>query len=150
MKRATNQLELIDYAFLGNGVDHEKGTDNIKSDLFESLIGAVYLECGEEKCKEIVIMTIIDYFLKDDLNSSIDFKSKFQELIQSKESNKNNKSNYIFYKSIEESNNFKVTLIVKNVVYGEGNGKTKKSAEQEAAKDALSKYINLDENKKYN
>lgn len=150
MKRATNQLELIDYAFLGNGVNHDKDTDNIKSDLFESLIGAVYLECGEEKCKEIVIMTIIDYFLKDDLNSSIDFKSKFQELIQSKESNKNNKSNYIFYKSIEESNNFKVTLIVKNVVYGEGNGKTKKSAEQEAAKDALSKYINLDQNKKYN
>ena len=62
MKRATNQLELIDYAFLGNGVNHDKDTDNIKSDLFESLIGAVYLECGEEKCKEIVIMTIIDYF----------------------------------------------------------------------------------------
>ncbi|MGL5246042.1 MAG: ribonuclease III [Mycoplasmoidaceae bacterium] len=140
MKRASDQLGLIDYAFLGKGINPENDTGNIRPDLFESLIGAVYLECGEEKCKEIILMTIIDYFLKDDLNSSIDYKSKFQELIQSKESSKKNKSNYIFYKAIEENNNFKVELIVKGITYGFGNGKTKKSAEQEAAKYALSKY----------
>ncbi|MGL5591655.1 MAG: ribonuclease III [Mycoplasmoidaceae bacterium] len=141
MKRAANQLELIEYAFLGNGINSENDTNNIRPDLFESLIGAVYLECGEDKCKEILEKTIINYYLKKELDSSTDYKSKFQELIQSKESSKKNKSNYIYYKAIEENNNFKVTLIVKGVTYGVGSGKTKKSAEQAAAKDALDKYI---------
>ena len=62
MRRASDQLGLIDYPCLGYGVDPDRDTHSMKSDLFQSLIGAVYLGCGEEKCKEIIIMTIIDYF----------------------------------------------------------------------------------------
>lgn len=138
MIKASNELELINYAFLGKGVNIEKDTKKIREDIFESFIGAVYLDQGEEKCSQILKRTLIKYFLNNELNEVTDYKSILQEILQANEGFKKNK---IQYKLISEKNNiFKMEVTFNEIRYGVGEGKTKKEAEQNAAKDAWNKY----------
>ncbi len=140
MKKAAVELDLINHCFLGKGLNLEKDTDNIKSDLFESIVGAIYLTVGENKCKELVSNTIIKYYFNKELEDLKDYKSIIQEIFQSSNISKNNKKNSIIYTHILEKDKFIATLSYKGVDYGKGEGKTKKEAEKFAAKDAYSKH----------
>ncbi|MGL4647162.1 MAG: ribonuclease III [Mycoplasmoidaceae bacterium] len=139
MAHAANELNLINYAFLGRGINLTKDaeTKTIKSDLFESLIGAIYLTNGEDQCTTLIKQTIMQYQI-DEIE---DYKTKIQEIFQSSQVSKNNKNKSIFYKSEEKDGQFIATLYYKKIEYGVGTGKTKKKAEQNAAKAALLKYV---------
>ncbi len=140
MIKASNELDLISYALLGKGINIEKDTKKIREDIFESFIGAIYLDQGENKCFQILNRTLIKYFLKNELNDVNDYKSTLQEFFQTNEGFTKNK---IQYKLISNDNNiFIVELVFNEITYGVGEGKTKKEAEQNAAKNALSKCNN--------
>ena len=90
-------------------------------------------------------MVFIHQFIKNTVILSInkneelfnDYKSELQELVQT-----NKKSlEYVLVRETGPSHDkeFEVNVIVENIVYGTGVGKTKKEAEQNAAKDALDK-----------
>lgn len=141
LKRASDELQLLEHALLGKGIDTKNGTNKISEDLFESLMGAIYIDQGEVKVYEILKKTILKYYETDSLTDNIDYKSKVQEIFQKNNSNSKEK-NKIFYKS-EELNNgeFKVTLFFGDIKYGQGIGKTIKDAEKKAAEETYSKYI---------
>ena len=110
--------------------------DTIIADVFEAIIGAIYLDQGYSVAKKYIDTIIIPYIKKDiDFNS--DYKTKLQEMVQSDKKS-------VEYEVIRESGEahnktFEVVVRVDGITYGKGIGKSKKEAEQMAALDAFSK-----------
>lgn len=125
---------------LGHGEKLNGGSnlDKILEDVFESFIGAIYLDQGFE----IVYQIIKDIFLYDVVNFSVeevtDYKSRLQEYVQA------DTRESVIYRVVKESGSsqdkmFTVEVLWDGNCWGVGSGKNKKKAEQNAAKDALSK-----------
>lgn len=127
-----------EYLRLGKGEELTggRGKKTILADVFEAFIGALYLDQGMEKAKEFVKNTVIKSINKNEELFN-DYKSELQELVQT-----NKKSlEYVLVRETGPSHDkeFEVNVVVEDIVYGTGIGKTKKEAEQNAAKDALGK-----------
>lgn len=129
-------LELGKFILLGKGEENTGGREreSITSDAMEALIGAIYLDGGMEPAKEF-----IDRFVLSDLEDKqlfYDSKSNLQELIQGKLKKE------FGYELLEESGpehdkTFHVSVQMEGECLGEGTGRTKKAAEQQAAYKAL-------------
>ncbi|OGK14624.1 ribonuclease III [Candidatus Roizmanbacteria bacterium RIFCSPHIGHO2_02_FULL_37_15] len=137
---AAKLLKLGDYLLLSKGQDRESGrkNKNILADCFEALIGAIFLDQGFEKANSF----ILEYLFSNKLDKIIKNKqylspkSKLQEYTQAKF------KLIPTYKLIEEigpehDRIFKVEVAIKQKKYGFGYGKSKKEAEEKAAKEAL-------------
>ena len=127
-----------EYLRLGRGEELTggRGKKAILADAFEAFIGALYIDQGIDKTKEFVTNTVIKSINKNEELFN-DYKSVLQEMVQT-----NKKSlEYVVVRETGPSHDkeFEVNVIVENIIYGTGVGKTKKEAEQNAAKDALSK-----------
>lgn len=126
------------YLRLGKGEEHTGGRNKktILADVFEAFIGALYLDQGIEITREFIYGTVIESIKKKEEIFS-DYKSALQELVQTSKKS----IEYVVINESGPSHNkkFEVNVIVENIVYGTGLGKTKKEAEQNAAKDALNK-----------
>ena len=110
--------------------------NTIMADVFEAFIAATYLDMGLEFTKEMVLKIITKYIDKN-IDFLHDYKSTLQELVQTDKKS-------VLYEIIEESGpphnkTFVCQVKVDGLVLGVGTGGSKKSAEQEAAKIALSK-----------
>ncbi len=111
---------------------------SILADVVEALIGAVYLESGLEVARWFVLEQLHDAILRirgGDVNPD-DFKSKLQEVAQAIWRRQPN------YRIVSESGfshekRFKMEVSIDSQLIGEGTGRSKKEAEQAAAKDAL-------------
>ncbi|MGL4768675.1 MAG: ribonuclease III [Mycoplasmoidaceae bacterium] len=142
----SNELKLIDCCFFGKGIDKIKDVSKIEQDIYESFIAAVYLSHGWQKCKKIIDKTLLKYYKTHDfINKVFDYKTTIQEILQKKNSDyKVNKNSKIIYKQIKNNksiNNYKVSLIFNNHIYGVGTGSKVTEAEQNAAKNAYEKLI---------
>ena len=129
-------IDLGCYLYLGKGEESTggRGRDSIISDSLEALIGAIYMDGGFTKAKEFIEV----YVLKDLENKKLFYDSKtiLQELAQA------NGEERILYQLIKEEGPdhekvFTVEVKMGNKILGRGIGKTKKSAEQEAAYNAI-------------
>lgn len=144
--KASVDLGFENFLLLGNGfVKNVDSKKRILEDVLESFIACLYIEYGEESCRDFIEKKIIKYFLNNDLDEMIDYKSLIQEFFQSNiYSHKGSKANKICYSSVLDysTNLFHTKLIFNNILYGVGSGKTKKESEKNAAKNAYEKcYI---------
>jgi len=105
---------------------------DIYSDFFEALIGAIYLDGGIESCIRF-IKRIVDF---TEATDTLDYKTKLQEFVQ-KEYGILPKYEVKNTKGPEHNKTFYVVVKVKGRIKGHGEGKSKKEAEQNAAKQAL-------------
>ncbi|WP_339033849.1 ribonuclease III [Spiroplasma endosymbiont of Cantharis rufa] len=127
---------------LGIGELDSKGfeKDSILSDVYESMTAAIYLDQGEKILDKWLKKTIFsDYVINQFLDKSHDFKSELQELIQLEI---RSELSYVVISQEKLENNttlFIVNAVLEGMVFGTGKGSNKKQAEQEAAKNALSK-----------
>lgn len=129
-------LELGKFIRMGKGEENTGGREreSITSDAMEALVGAIYLDGGMSPAREF-----IDRFILSDLEDKqlfYDSKSNLQELIQGKLKKE------FGYELLEESGpehdkTFRVLVQMEGEPLGEGIGKTKKAAEQQAAYKAL-------------
>ena len=131
-------LHFSNYIKVGKGEDHTGGKHKkaIMADVFEAFMAAMYLDLGYEKTKEVALKIIIPYIENPDVMLFSDYKSVLQEAVQTDKKS-------LEYIVLEESGpahnkKFKVEVRVDDIVMGQGYGKSKKAAEQEAAKEALS------------
>ena len=132
-------LEFSKYARLGKG-EAKNNINNHKAiyaDMFESFLGAVYLDQGYMKAKEIVYEIAIPFIEKTPEVFFMDYKSRLQELVQTDKKS-------VEYELIKEQGPahdrlFTTNAVVDGIVYGTGTAKSKKEAEQLAANDALNK-----------
>ncbi len=110
--------------------------DTIVADIFESIMGTIYLDQGMDAAKSLFDQVVIPCVENHDVFFG-DYKSKLQEMVQT-----NKKS--LEYRLISESGPahdkvFEVEVVIDNIIYGKGVGKSKKDAEQKAAFDAFKK-----------
>ena len=130
------EIELGSYLLLGKGEEATGGRrrDSVTSDALEALIGAIYLDGGFASAKEF-----IHRFILNDLEHKklfFDSKTILQEIVQG---NFNEPIEYTLLKEEGPDHNksFFISVSIGNEVYGNGKGRTKKAAEQEAAYQAI-------------
>ena len=131
-------LDLSSYLYLGRGEELTGGRTRkaVIADAFEAVLGAVFKEFGFDKAYEVFSKIVIPYI--DEVVSIKDFKTILQEEVQADKRS-------LSYRIIKEEGpaHDKVftaeVLMDGNLIMGCGVGKTKKDAEQEAARQALLK-----------
>ena len=129
----SKQIDLGRFMFLGKGEENTGGRErpSVLADAFEAVIGAIFLDGGIEPAKKF-----IRRFLDDAHHYNQDFKTLLQEIIQK------NPGERLSYVVVGESGpdhdkSFTVEVRLNSNPIGTGTGKSKKQAEQQAAKEAL-------------
>ncbi|HOZ54079.1 MAG TPA: ribonuclease III [Bacilli bacterium] len=133
------ELKLYDYIMVGKGEESSGGKmkKTILADTFEAFLGAVYIDQGISKVEEIINKVVIPLIKKNSDNFLKDYKSELQEYVQT--SRKSVVYDVINEEGPSHDRTFTVTVKVDDIVLGTGKAKSKKEAEQEAAKAALDK-----------
>ncbi len=133
-----NKIGLGQYLRLGRGEEMTGGRTrpSIIADAFEALIAAIYLDSGIESARSFVLPFVIEMLEHEDSLSFKDYKTILQEIIQQ------NPEEKLVYKLVEEKGpdhdkRFVVDVLLNSNVIGKGEGRSKKNAEQMAAKEAL-------------
>lgn len=134
----SNDLGFDKYIRLGSGENGASVT--ILADVFESFIGATYLDQGFDFTSKLVLKVITRYINKG-VDFLHDYKSELQELVQTVKKS-------VIYEVIDEKGPahdkvFTCQVKVDDIIMGVGTGTSKKSAEQQAAKVALSKQVKM-------
>ncbi len=139
LMKCANNIGIGSFLMLGKGEELTGGRmrPSILSDAFEALIGAIYLDGGMKNAKQFILGQM-EKLIHDSINGAVfmDFKTQLQEIIQKEGDSK------IVYEIIDEKGPdhekvFVAQVKVSDRVIGKGNGKSKKEAEQAAARVAL-------------
>lgn len=132
------QINLGEYLLLGKGEENTGGRErpSILADAFEAVIAAIYLDGGSEPASRHILR-----FIPEDIRNwkkpvFNDFKTMLQEIVQK---NPEEKVEYILVgeEGPDHNKRFVVEVCLNSNVIGKGKGKSKKEAEQMAAKEAL-------------
>lgn len=135
-----NRIELGKYILLGKGEEMTGGRTrrSILADAFEAMIAAVYLDGGMDAAMAMIMRFVPSIeALKSGKVRLGDYKTVLQEIIQK------NPEEKISYEVVESSGeqhkkHFTAQVLLNGQVIGSGSGLSKKEAEQEAAKEAVS------------
>ncbi|OGK17054.1 ribonuclease III [Candidatus Roizmanbacteria bacterium RIFCSPHIGHO2_01_FULL_39_12c] len=144
LAEAALNLDLGEYLYLSRGQDRELGRKNVNilADCFEALIAAIFIDINFEKAYDFVLKYLfrskLDTIIKNNLYLSP--KSRLQEYTQAK-FKLTPKYTLLEEKGPEHRRIFKVEVSIKNQKYGIGEGKSKKEAEEAAARKTLEKMI---------
>lgn len=133
-------INLTEYIFTGNSIKSEQlaKNDHILEDVFEALTGAIYLEKGIDYAYGFLKQFLEEKVMNYNEDELTDYKSKLQEEIQA------DTRETISYKLINQEGpahdrTFTVAVYIDDISIAVGVGKSKKAAEEEAAKKALEK-----------
>lgn len=141
LSEVADEINLGKYLFLGKGEEATGGRErtSILADAMEAVIASIYLDGGFLKAKKFVLK-YMKQIIKNSMDGKIfrDYKTHLQEVLQSQ------KTGNINYKLVEEvgpdhNKKFLVEVLLDQESLGFGKGRTKKEAEQMAAKEALNK-----------
>lgn len=132
------ELNLGDYIRLGHGEARNGGRErpSILADAVEAVIAAMYLDGGLEPARQFIFDHILTGLTEGQMHHVTDYKTDLQERVQRKP------GQTLEYTLISESGpdhnkTFTMNVLLNGKEIGQGSGRTKKEAEQAAAKCAL-------------
>ena len=139
LHRIAQRLELGKYMRLGKGEERTHGRErpSILADMVESILAAMYLDSGSlEEPRRFILNELLLPADLGEQHRSEDYKTALQELVQRKP------NQLISYEMLGQSGpdhdkTFVFRVLVNGVPVGEGSGRSKKEAEQMAAREAL-------------
>ncbi|MCR5150613.1 MAG: ribonuclease III [Clostridiales bacterium] len=130
------ELDIGSAMFLGKGEERMGGREkpSMLADAFEAVLAAVYLDGGLETASKIILRFISRH---DKLDEIKDYKTTLQEIIQR---NPEEKLEYVLTGESGPAHDkrFEIEVHLNSNIIGRGEGRSKKIAEQMAAKEALS------------
>ena len=132
-------LNLGEYILLSNAEDNNGGREksSLLSNAFEAIMGAIYLEAGLDKVKEIAIDLIENNHEEISLDSLFrDFKTTLQELTQAR-FGITPEYRVLASRGPDHQKEFEVGVFIEDKEYARASGKSKKIAQQEAARVAV-------------
>lgn len=142
----TKEYQLHHYVRLGKGEEQMNGRTrpSLLCDVFEAFIGAVFVDQGMDVVKDILKSVLFPKIDSGAFSHGMDHKTALQELLQ------RNGVVTIEYKVIghtgpDHQKEFIVEVYVEGDSFGQGNGRSKKAAEQAAAKAALERLEEANE-----
>ncbi len=135
----SRKIGLGDYLLLGKGEDQTGGRnkDSLLADCLEALIAAVYLDAGKDAAESLIIRFFEEVIRKTGASGgSLDYKTELQERCQEQ------LKQLPEYRIVSETGpdhqkQFEMEVWIKGQLAGRGIGKSKKEAEQRAAREAL-------------
>lgn len=138
LAKLTKEYQLNHYVRLGKGEEQMNGRTrpSLLCDVFEAFIGAVFVDQGMDTVKDILQAILFPKIDSGAFSHGMDHKTALQELLQ------RNGVVTIEYKVIghtgpDHQKEFIVEVYVEGDSFGKGSGRSKKAAEQSAAKAAL-------------
>ncbi len=124
---------------LGQGEEKTGGRnrDSVIADMFEALTGAIFIDTDFDNVSKFLELTIAKH-IDDGHDDELDYKTKLQEYVQA---DSRKAITYETESIVGPSNDplFTVVCKIDGLIYGKGQGTSKKEAQKEAAKSALSK-----------
>ena len=136
----SRKYHINDYIRIGHSITREQlaKSDKILEDVFEAFIGALYLDQDIGVTYRIIEQILYEDIKQTKIDDIIDAKTRLQEEIQSEY------REAVRYELIDEfgpphDRTFVSQVVFNGLILGKGQGKSKKAAEEAAAKDALSK-----------
>jgi ribonuclease-3 len=132
------KLGLGEFLLLGKGEDQTGGRSklNILADSFEAVLGAIYVSKGLDEAKSFIARFVFPLLEDTDaLRANSDPKTTLQEKVQ--QLGKAAPAYATSFEGPDHDRTFTATVSVDFKVIGTGSGKSRKSAETEAAIDAL-------------
>ncbi len=135
----SRQLDLGRYLLMGHGETMSGGQnrESILADTFECLVGTLYLEASYEEAKKFVL-----HYLMDNLKQALlgkrgnDYKTMLQEFAQ-EDGDCHIEYNLVSESGPDHAKTFTMEVVIEGKAYAKGTGKSKKIAEQAAAKTTL-------------
>lgn len=134
LAKVGRKLKLHELLWLGVGEDRYNLSDSVYEDVFEALVGAIYLDAGRKEASKFIhkhITSNLEHITLDDVK---DPKTKLQEMLQVE---KRMSVTYDTDKKPDEDKLFTSRVIFGESIIGVGKGTSKKDAEKAAAKDAI-------------
>jgi len=139
--KLARKLDLGEQIYLSPAEESNNGRHkpSLLSNAFEAVIGATYLEAGLAKCREITIALLEETYPKIDLNSlSQDYKTALQELTQATHG-VTPLYTMLGSSGPDHKKEFEIEVSLNNNPIAKAKGKSKKEAQQKAAKIAMGK-----------
>ncbi|MCK5051618.1 MAG: ribonuclease III [Candidatus Cloacimonetes bacterium] len=135
----SSKLKLKDYIIFNTDSAGKGGLNSVLSNTMESLICAIYLDGNIEKARKFIIQFIMENYPTHLKKGHLtDYKSKLQEYTQA-EFHATPDYQILKAEGPEHEKVFTIQILIKNDIYGLGKGKSKKEAQQDAAKHACKK-----------
>ena len=137
--KLANELHIGDYIYLSPAEEHNNGRHkpSILSNAFESVMGALYLEAGLDKVKEISLNLIFKVYKEINPDNLLkDYKTTLQEITQA---HFGCTPDYVLVSSSgpDHKKEFEIGVSINDKIYSKAKGHSKKVAQQNAAKDAI-------------
>ncbi|MBT9252988.1 MAG: ribonuclease III [Brockia lithotrophica] len=133
------ELGLQEYLLLGRSEEFSGGRErpSILADAFEAVVGAVYLDAGLEAARRLLDVLVFPRVKRGEFRLDQDYKSLLQEIVQ-----RFGTQYALSYEIVEESGpahnrRFVAVVLLNGREIGRGAGRSKKEAEQQAAREAL-------------
>lgn len=134
----SKRIDMGNFLKLSHGEKNSGGSSrpSILADAFEAVVAAIYLDGGLDKAREFILRFIVESIENPRVGGFKDYKTMLQEIVQQ------NKSESLRYVLVSETGpdhdrHFVVEVHLNSNVIATGSGKSKKDAEQQAAKAAL-------------
>lgn len=131
LSKIIENLGLDKFIKYGKSMKNQHNLPSINGDIFESVLGAIYLDGGFDNAKKFVLSNIN---VKNYLDIKNDYKTMLQEVVQGE-------GNKISYNAnqVENENNFLAEVLINGIVVASAISTSKKDAETKAAEIALKK-----------
>ncbi len=133
------KIELGEYLYLGNGEEKNRYRQSILEDAFEALLAAIYLDAKENGLYEVrkFLLPIIKDAIKNGVTvQNADFKTELQQLTQMTDGATPTYA-VVGESGPDHAKTFSVEVRLNSNVIGHGSGRSKREAEQNAAREAL-------------
>jgi ribonuclease III len=132
-----DKLQVIDFLIVGKGEQETiKERPSISSDLFEAIVGAIFLDGGYNTAASFLEKHFVSHFQETLASAPGNAKAELQEITVKKTKNLP-EYRLLDIQGPPHERTFTVGVFIDNVLLGRASGKTKRMAEQEAASKAL-------------
>jgi len=139
--KLAKEIRLGEFIYISPAEEHNNGRykPSILSNAFEAVMGAMYLESGLEKVKNITLRLIFKVYKEIDPDKLLkDYKTTLQEITQA---HFGCTPDYVLLSSAgpDHKKEFEIGVVINEKLYSKAKGHSKKVAQQNAAKDAIAK-----------
>jgi ribonuclease-3 len=137
--KLAKEIRLGEFIYISPAEEHNNGRNkpSILSNAFEAVMGAMYLEAGLEKVREITLKLIFKVYKEINPDKLLkDYKTTLQEITQA---HFGCTPDYILLSSTgpDHKKEFEIGVFINDKIYSKAKGHSKKVAQQNAAKDAI-------------